>query len=327
MSTVRLGWSLVFGLTLIFTLLNGTSLPVSIQYLPMLASVIILGLPHGAIDHLVPFRLLRRPISVGAMSLFITGYVGLVGLYAFIWMRAPGLAFIGFLLMTWLHWGQGDLHFVKHEMGGDHIRTGVSSAMAVFVRGGLPMVIPIVLYPEVVQSLAITIAELVGKDSGSAVALLVSQPVRVALGIGFLSVATTYFVLTYRQHDVPKADWQLDLFEVILLALFFTLVPPWIAIGLYFCIWHSLRHIHRLILLDPQRKQQIENGRWLTAVTGFSREAMPMTAAAIGILSIVVILQPISLTSLERFAGTYLALIAALTFPHFLLVSWMDWRN
>ena len=54
---------------------------------------------------------------------------------------------------------------------------------------------------------------------------------------------------------------------------------------------------------------------------------MPMTAAAIGILSIVVILQPISLTSLERFADMYLALIAALTFPHFLLVSWMDWRE
>ena len=82
------------------------------------------------------------------------------------------------------------------------------------------MVIPIVLYPEVVQSLATTIAELVGKDSGSAVALLVSQPARIALGIGFLSVATTYYVSTYRQHDVSKVARQLDLFEVILLALF-----------------------------------------------------------------------------------------------------------
>ena len=97
------------------------------------------------------------------------------------------------------------------------------------------------------------------------------------------------------------------------------LVPPWIAIGLYFCIWHSLRHIYRLIRIDPQRRKQIENGHWLTAVTGFSCEAMPMTVAAIGVLSIAAMLQPISLTSLERFAGMYLAFIAALTFPHFLL--------
>ena len=66
------------------------------------------------------------------------------------------------------------------------------------------MVIPVVLYPEIVQSLAITIAELVDKESGPAIAFLVSQPVRFALGTGFFLFATAYFAFTYGNTTHPR---------------------------------------------------------------------------------------------------------------------------
>jgi hypothetical protein len=37
----------------------------SIQWLPLVLSLVVFGVPHGAVDHLVPGRLLGRPLGNG----------------------------------------------------------------------------------------------------------------------------------------------------------------------------------------------------------------------------------------------------------------------
>lgn len=106
--------------------------------------MVLLGLPHGALDHLVPARLglpwARTPFWAG---LYLLAYVAFAALYLGLWLLVPQVAFTGFLLITVWHWGQGDQRFLEIFLG--RLRpTRWGAWVTVLVRGGLPIVSPVV---------------------------------------------------------------------------------------------------------------------------------------------------------------------------------------
>jgi beta-carotene 15,15'-dioxygenase len=57
------------------------------------------------------------------------------------------------------------------------------------------------------------------------------------------------------------------------------------------------------------------------------RDAAPLTIAALVLLAGPSAIVPARPSDLQGGVGLYLALIAALTLPHTLLVTWLDWRQ
>ena len=73
-----------------------------------------------------------------------------------------------------------------------------------------------------------------------------------------------------------RRAWRRDILEVALLIVVFATVEPLLAIGLYFCFWHSTRHIARLILIDPQGRQALADvlpRRWVVSFVMLHRSA------------------------------------------------------
>ncbi|MEM4782062.1 MAG: Brp/Blh family beta-carotene 15,15'-dioxygenase [Halalkalicoccus sp.] len=68
----------------------------------LLASVLPFGL--RALDYVAVSR--ARGVSPSIRSLLAVGALYLIvgGLYATVWFVASGVAFVSFLLLTWLHW-------------------------------------------------------------------------------------------------------------------------------------------------------------------------------------------------------------------------------
>jgi Brp/Blh family beta-carotene 15,15'-monooxygenase len=65
----------------------------------------ILGIPHGAGDHLIVQKrneMLGLPFS---LVRFIISYLGVMGIYALLWYFLPNLAFILFILISVFHFG------------------------------------------------------------------------------------------------------------------------------------------------------------------------------------------------------------------------------
>jgi Brp/Blh family beta-carotene 15,15'-monooxygenase len=106
--------------------------------------------------------------------------------------------------------------------------------------------------------------------------------------------------------------------EDLVLVAFFTVVPPVLAVGLYFTLWHAVRHILRLELTDPASARQLHRGRLLAPFLRFARQAWPITAIAVAMLVV------LSVVVRRADLGVYLVLIAALTTPHTVVVTWMD---
>jgi len=297
-------------------------LPRSVQYLPLVASTVLVGLPHGAIDHLVPGRLHDTGPTLRSLALVGVQYAVLGGLYAAAWFVAPAICFAGFILLTLAHWGQGDVHAVVALAGGDHLRSRGQRALAAVVRGGFPMLVPLVAFPTEYERVArALVAPFTGDTDVLAPAFI--PEARAAVGLGFALLVAAHLAVGYARRD-EGAGWRRDAGETLLLTVYFATVPPILAVGIYFCLWHAARHVARLVLLDPPAVDALSRGAATEAAARFGKQAAPLTLVSLALLGGLYLLVPAPPTDVAGFVGLYLVFIAALTLPHVVVVAWMD---
>ena len=299
--------------------------PVAVLAAPLAASLVVFGLPHGAVD---PFVLRRGLLGRAAVSaVYLAVALAVLG----VWAWAPRASAVAFLGLTALHWGLGDLHTLVAFDGAVHLRTRAQRAAFVAVRGGLPMLVPLVAAPDVYRRVvgwmagALDPAAPVSASLGAAEALF-RPDVRLALGVGFAVLAVSSLALGFRRAGgAGQRAWRIDAAETTGLAVFFALVDPLLAVGVYFCLWHAPRHLARLVAWSPAAVEQVEasgaiGGRvW----AGVAARALPGTAGALALLGALWVgLGPAA--TVGGAVGLYLAVIAAVTVPHAAVVAWMD---
>ena len=130
--------------------------------------------------------------------------------------------------------------------------------------------------------------------------------------------------MLFRSYRVDPETWWLDAAETGLLAAFFSAVPPLLAIGLYFTLWHSLRHVVRTVLLDDPAVDALARGDSLTAVRRYARDAAPNTVGALVVVALVWVTVPQTPAGVEGAVAAYLVLLAVLTLPHVVVVTALD---
>jgi Brp/Blh family beta-carotene 15,15'-monooxygenase len=312
------GWGTVALSTLAFAL--GLTVSPTLRYLPLVASVFLFGLPHGAVDHVtVPWARGEWPTSRWYALVGVV-YAVLGGGYVALWFLAPAPAFVLFVLLTWAHWGQGDVYPLSTSFDETHLRSRRDRLRAAIVRGALPMVVPLVAFPDRYRAVADTLVGLFGATA-STLDPVFSPSVRVVLGAGLAALTLAHLVSTRRSAAAGgRRAWLLDAGESALLWAFFLVVPPVVAVGVYFCFWHSLRHVVRVASLDPRS----ESPSPLAAVARFARTAAPLTVAALVPLGVLAAVAPNAPGDLPSAVGLYLVVVAALTLPHVVFASWVD---
>jgi len=298
-------------------------LPVVVQYVPLVASVVVIGLPHGAVDHLAVARARGQRPDAWAVARVVALYAAVGGAYAVGWFLAPGVAFALFILVTWFHWGQGDLYALVALADADHLRSVPQRAATVAVRGGLPMLVPLLAFPAWYRRVAMTVVGRFAPEAAAALSPVFRPSVRLWLGVGYAAlVAVTLSVGYVRAND--RTSWLTDAGETLGLVAYFALVPPVLAIGVYFCLWHSLRHVARLLLVDDGAVTALANGSLRAAAGRFARDAAPLTAASLALLAGLAALVPNPPETVPEWVGLYLVFIAVVTLPHVVVVTIMD---
>lgn len=331
-TTLR-GWALVPAWVahalVVVPFLAGVDLPLVVQYGPLVASAVLLGLPHGAVDHLAVSRVRGQRATPRAMLAVAGLYAVLGGAYLALWFLAPVAAFLLFIGITWAHWGQGDVYALVALADADHLRTRTQRVATAAVRGGLPMLVPLLSYPGQYRRVATALTGRFG--AGFGLDPLFATQTRLALGAGFALLTLGTLAVGLRRsrprsegEGTARRAWGVDAGETLLLWGFFLAVPPILAVGVYFCLWHSVRHIARLVLLDPQAVDGLRRARIGPALRGFARDAAPLTAVSLLFLGGLYALVPVRPGDLGGAVGLYLVLIAVLTLPHVVVVSVMD---
>lgn len=289
---------------------------------PLLASVVMFGLPHGAVDHLVPFRMVHRTSWWWSISTVVAVYVLVGALYAVAWSYVPVWSFLVFIGITWIHWGQGDVYALVVLQDVDHLPDTWQRVLCGAVRGAIPMLVPLVAFPEHVRAVAGWLVGTFVIDQ-SVSASLFSGTARWAVGIGLAVLIVGHLASGFRRRR-RGSGWGVDVFETLLLVLFFATVPPIFAIGLYFCLWHSLRHVVRLSIQDDAARVDWSRAAVTSVIQRFARDAAPMTILALVLFAGFVAVVPQTPGSMGEWSGAYLVFISILTLPHMIIVGWMD---
>ncbi|KAA9410775.1 beta-carotene 15,15'-monooxygenase [Haloarcula hispanica] len=315
------GW--IASLAVVAPFLAGVSIPPALQYAPLVVSAVLLGLPHGAVDHLAVARTRgKRPDWRAIARVFaLYGVVG--GTYAVAWFLAPAAAFVLFIAVTWFHWGQGDLYALRALADADHLRTLPQRIGTVLVRGGLPMLVPLLAFPEWYRRVATDLVSLFAPDAVAAIGWAFRTDVRTALALAYGALVVATLAVGFARADARR-PWLLDAGETLGLLAYFALVPPVLAIGVYFCLWHSLRHVARLLLVDDDATAALQNRDPSAALARFARDAAPLTAVSLALLGGLYFLVPNPPGSVPEWVALYLVFIAVVTLPHVVVVSIMD---
>jgi len=292
----------------------------ALSYAPLAASVVF-GLPHGAVDPFVFARARGERVGLPSLAFVGTLYLVVGSAYAAVWFLAPVAAAVAFVLVTWFHWGQGDLHALVSLVGSDHLPTRPQRALAVLVRGGLPMLVPLVAFPAEYRSVLDGFVTLFG--ASFAIAWPFTVRARFALLAGFAAVTVVSLSVGYAR-ATDRRRWGVDAVETGMLWAFFATVPPVVSVGVYFCCWHSVRHVLRAVALDDVAAERLRRGRSFAAVARFAREATPLTLGALVILGGFAAVVPRPPGGVSGLVALYLVVIAVLTLPHVVVVSALD---
>jgi len=296
--------------------------PPAVGLAVLAASAVVLGLPHGAVDHLTLPRARGERPDARDFAAIAGLYLVLGGAYAVGWFLAPAAAALAFVALTWVHWGQGDVWPPVALAPGDHPDDRAGRVLTAAVRGGLPMLVPLLAFPDVYRRV---LGWFVAPFGGSTAALagLFAPGTRLALGAGFGALTIAALARGYARTG-PATAWRVDAAETLLLWLFFLVVPPLLSVGVYFCLWHALRHVVRLLAVDAPARDALAGGRPLAALGRFARDAAPLTAASLVLLAGLWAAVPVRPSAPGEAVGLYLAFVATLTLPHVVVVSLLD---
>ena len=239
-----LRWSrLGVGGTLIFTLAANIfvgEISISAQLTIALLALLV-GIPHGAIDHLISIPSHPRSRFFGYIALYVLIAV-LAGWAIAIW-NING--FRAVLLLSALHFGFGDASYHNENLDAQRQKREPTfiSILYALPAGFLPVILPLtdsrtLSALERINPLLVNWAGKYGDELRK-------------ITIAFAGVAIIF--LAARKH-IPMV------IDLILLSLLSLMAPPLIAFACYFGFWHALRHTSRLVPKLPSALKLASDG-------------------------------------------------------------------
>jgi len=267
--------------------------PVSVAVVVIV--VAMLGIPHGAVDHLAAAEL-GGPFDTSSLRRFASGYVGVMLGVGVVWLVAPTLALVVFLTVSVHHFGQSDLAYL-----------GLSRGRAVAVqwsRGLLLVGLPLVAHVDLVSP----VIERLGGGNPASWAWLADRWVLWSVVLVVQHVVIGW-VFAHRYLDRPTLAR--EAITVAALSTLFLTADPLIGFAVYFGLWHSLAHLFVLADLlgtEPSRLRSL------------GRLAAPLSAVSIlGVVALVIGASVAERTDL--IVPLTFVFVSMLTMPHLLVVE------
>ena len=296
----RIAVALATLLSIVFSSSLGSE---SLNWQVVMAAVALgVGIPHGALDHLVTLKN-AAPLK---MTIFILIYVAaaLAAIWAILQWNVWG--FIAVVLMSSLHFGIGDSAFIAEL---DRLENRVGSPIPVWAYAGaaglLPVVIPLV-NERSTQALEKINSNLIEWHFG--------YTQEIQLLVALIAILSLIVLIIRKRLS--------EVFDLVLLGALASFAPPLVAFSVYFGCWHAMRHTARLTSLLQSSQKAYEQGSELGA---FRSAVLPGLPALVGTIIFVVGLSAFSDQALDSsFLWLALVTVWALTVPHMIVTAKLD---
>ncbi|GAB2526706.1 Brp/Blh family beta-carotene 15,15'-dioxygenase [Spirosoma aerophilum] len=188
--------------------------------------LLVVGIPHGALDHLIEEERISQQAKPFSLARFLAKYIVMIVLYGLAWLFFPVLCLCIFLLISAWHFGETDL---------EHAPDDIYWSFTRLIAGGF--VLGFILLAHATEVTPI-LARIVQDDPKTMTlwAIAVNKSGALLRGWATLGIVLTMLSLGHRPTLIN--GWRLvRLGTVLLLTYSLPLLP---AFMLYFGGWHSL---------------------------------------------------------------------------------------
>jgi Brp/Blh family beta-carotene 15,15'-monooxygenase len=289
------GLRLVSLLLVVFALLwPGLALHTALWIAPVI--ILLLGVPHGAVDHAIFKSLVTKIEGPQAMLRFYTVYLGSMVLYGLMWWFNPYVSLVAFLLLSAYHFGQSNWNYVSLSK--------IGQIPVYFLQGAFVLGVPILWHFEDAKPIIQAVVPLF--DPIISPQLVVWSVVLLTLlNLGVIVLLWWQGVLTV---VLAKAE-AINL--IILLALFLS-TPLLLGFAVYFSAWHALGSVRDQIAFFRIKKPNYQ-------MLDYIKQAAPYSLLAIFGLGVMV-LASAQLRTAEAL-GMLFVFLSLVTLPHMLLID------
>jgi hypothetical protein len=251
------------------------------NYLVLIIGLLWIGIPHGALDHL-----LSKNNKTSTLN-FIFKYLAVIALYLALWQVAPMVSLLAFVIYSSFHFGESE---IIHS--NESVKT-LGASLKAFLLGFNILIFIIATHLE--ESL--TIISFINKDSSS-----IFYELNVPNWYLTISIATFSYILV--QCIISKKK---EFIGLLLLLAVGSLVPLTLAFGLYFILQHSYNAwIH------------LQKGLNMNA-TQLHKKSAAFTLGAL-VLFVCIAFFVRDTSSLKAFWANFFVFIACISLPHFVLM-------
>ncbi len=274
----------------------------NISSLICLLLILIIGVSHGALDHLKGKKLLVI-LNIKKSYIFYLFYILIVISVILIWTILPTITLMIFLAVASFHFGKEDTQFLINK-------SSILITILYFFRGLLVIIAP--LYFNFDETVSIFKMLLIDNEKFySSLSFIENYKI---IEISICLSALTSIILFLSKFNFNKFAILLDFFSIIILNYY---LSPLVAFTVYFCFLHSIRHTISLAV-------EIDNTNLKNGFKLFVKKAFPLTI----LTAIFCLVGLYFLNNVYELNSAVLKIIfiglASLTFPHILLEYFLE---
>jgi len=291
----------LFTLIIIMLSLIKHELFVSSSLVVALVLIVLIGIPHGANDHLLFFNLINKRVDEKNVkdTLFFSSYIGLILLYVCCWYLFPTFSLGLFILISIYHFGQSNVYISP-------IESKFVKLISIFLSGSFVLLTPIFAHIET----ALPVIQTLTKNPDF---LIISDKLgnKLAISTGMLMII--HWVILMLSKHINLKDGLLEILNVFLLFGLFYYSPLWIGFAIYFTLWHAIPSIEDQINFFKTTRENYNLGKYI-------REIFPFSLIAL-----------LGLFLAFQFSGDYISVnqglallfsfIAVITLPHMIMMD------
>lgn len=299
--------SVLLSIGLFIVLWNNFIMPLSepIQWILFGITILIVGIPHGALDHIVAKQnstLQKLPFS---SARFYLTYVSRMALYGICWYFFPSFSLLLFIVLSAFHFGETDLP----------LPSSVKKKSSILIQTNYGLLIVLVLLLTHAEEV-IPILSIIKQENTAFITTVFETMNAFRIIIITLVLLILNFVWLHRSHKLSTHRYLNIAFRTSLILVIIIYLPLPLAFAFYFGCWHSLQSLENI------RQHLSHAAHEIVGYKRLLRQCIPYSLIAflgIGVLmALATFLQTESVFLFFFFVG-----IAILTAPHLEVMSHM----
>lgn len=249
-------------------------------YILLVVGLLLIGIPHGALDHI-----LSKDKETHLVN-FIAKYVFIILLYFIIWQQYPVIALSIFILYSSFHFGESELIDTNKQID------TFNNYLHAFLLG--LSILLFIIFSHLNESLSI-ISGLVSVAKLDSLNVTFITPTAIILSLSYLLI----------QSVLSKKGSYIGLIFLLLLGV---KIPLMLAFGLYFIFQHSFN-----------AWQHLKSGLQMSSLQLLKKSSL-YTIAALLMLLFIIIFDYKKIININSLWINFFIFIACISFPHFVLM-------